>query len=71
MTIDEFREICIQHLREMDSLLTEEWKFTLLARHVNDNDCDIVITSDNLQLVEEAIFRFKEREASDDAHTRT
>lgn len=63
MTLDEFKEVCVEHLRELDQLLPPEWKFTLLARCTDDHDADIVITSDDLQLVEESICRFKNREA--------
>ena len=59
MTRNEVREECMVALSELTRLCKPPWKLTLVMRNPESHDGDLVISDDDLTLVQAALERLK------------
>ena len=59
-----FHQAASSHLAAIQELLQPEMKLTLIARHPNHHERDIVVTGDTIDGIQDVITRARSREAT-------
>jgi hypothetical protein len=62
MTLREAQIVCDSHLQEMEKCFRSHVKLTFIARNPESDDGDLILTRDDLELVEIAIRKLRDRE---------
>ena len=60
MTLPELRIAIAQRLLPIEDILPKAYRLTLIARHTEMDDADIVVSSDEMEPAIKAIQRLKE-----------